>query len=142
MLAAGFIAAAEMKSGRATGNHKGFTLLEIVAVLLIIGVLASLALPKYMDLQNMARIRAAQGAIAEMKGRASLTYAKYLLENNGSSPSVDSLMAMISTDAGPDFLVGKIADGTNGIVFRVDKVQGVPLETSIAGTWILPTTAN
>ena len=34
------------------GNQRGFTLLEIIAVLVILGILAAVAVPKYIDLQE------------------------------------------------------------------------------------------
>ena len=60
-------------------NEKGFTLIEIIAVLVILGILSAVAVPKYMDLQNEARIKAGQAAIAEVKSRLSTGYGIYLL---------------------------------------------------------------
>ena len=33
-------------------NEEGFTLVEIIAVLVILGILAAVAIPKYFDLQS------------------------------------------------------------------------------------------
>jgi len=38
-------------------NQKGFTLMEIIAVLVILGILAAVAVPKYIDLQDESRKR-------------------------------------------------------------------------------------
>ncbi len=61
------------------GNQKGFTLIEIVAVLVVLGILAAVAVPKYIDLQDDARKRAMQGALAEGMSTMNMSYAKLLL---------------------------------------------------------------
>lgn len=60
-------------------NQKGFTLIEIIAVLVILGILAAVAVPKYLGMQKDAELAAAKGVVAELNGRASLAYAKQLI---------------------------------------------------------------
>jgi prepilin-type N-terminal cleavage/methylation domain-containing protein len=83
-------------------NQKGFTLIEIIAVLVILGILAAVAIPKYLSMADEARIKAAQGAIAEIKGRLSAAQAKYMMNSGGTPPTSLQLFTY--------------ATGTNGYV--------------------------
>lgn len=78
-------------------NQKGFTLIEIIAVLVILGILAAVAVPKYIDMAGEAKKAAAKGQVAEMKSVLNLAYAKLTLKNNGTAPTT---AADVITEAG------------------------------------------
>ena len=61
-------------------NDEGFTLLEIIAVIVIMSILAVVAVPKYFDLQDKARIRAFGTAESEVRGRVNSYFASQILD--------------------------------------------------------------
>jgi MSHA pilin protein MshA len=81
-----------MQSKSVLKNQKGFTLIEIIAVLVILGILAAIAIPKYLDLQNQANNRALAGALAEGLSTCSMQYARISL-SNGAAPDAATLAA-------------------------------------------------
>ena len=65
-----------MKKELIRNNQKGFTLIEIIAVLVILGILAAVAIPKYLDMREDSIRNAAMGAVSELNARERLALAK------------------------------------------------------------------
>lgn len=72
-----------MKGRNILKNQKGFTLIEIIAVLVILGILAAVAVPKYFAMANEAEAKAVQAVGAEVQARANLYFANQLIVGNG-----------------------------------------------------------
>ena len=60
-------------------KSSGFTLIELVVVIVILGILAATAAPKFMDLQKDARVSALNGLMGAMKSANSMVYSKAIL---------------------------------------------------------------
>jgi prepilin-type N-terminal cleavage/methylation domain-containing protein len=73
-------------------NKKGFTLIELMIVVAIIGILAAIAIPKFADLINKSKEGATKGALSSVRGALQVYYG----DNEGLFPT-DSLV-ILTTD--------------------------------------------
>jgi prepilin-type N-terminal cleavage/methylation domain-containing protein len=82
---------ATMREGismKARTNHQsGFTLLELISVVVILGILAAVVTPKYLDISTESVDNAAIGLLSELTSRAKMETAEYYVANIGSTPS-------------------------------------------------------
>lgn len=69
--------------------NKGFTLIELIIVIVILGVLAVTAAPKFLDIQTDAKASTVEGVLAAVKTNNTSVHAKALIRNqNGPTGSV------------------------------------------------------
>ena len=61
------------------GNNKGFTLIEIIMVIVILGILAATAIPKYYSIKDDAADATAHGITSGLRGAVSVLYSKNIV---------------------------------------------------------------
>ncbi len=84
---------------KSVNQAQGFTMLEIVTVLVLLGIISAVAVPKYFDMQGEAEKKAAKAALAEAQVRINAGYSKAVYAGK----SCEEAVAKVNT-------IKKIAD--------------------------------
>ncbi len=110
-------------------EQRGFTLIELIIVIVILGLLAALAIPKYISVQQQARIASINGLAGGLRGAVALARAQYMATGNMTATTVTMDGTAVACAAGTGIPTGAAA----GIGAAMQDLTG------FTGTYTTPT---
>jgi prepilin-type N-terminal cleavage/methylation domain-containing protein len=126
-----------MKNKSILRNQKGFTLIEMISVMVIMGVMSSVAVKKIDSITDTASSKALVVAVKELNVRESLVWSKLKISNEGYTTDED-LFAALDKDMGAKFKwnPGPTIDGGT-LYFESESIvlNRIHSTTSAAGKW-------
>ncbi len=122
---------------------KGFTLIELVVVITILGILAAFAIPRFANLETEARIAAVQGLGGSVRSAATLAHSLSLAQGLAPTDSVDmegttiTMVDYYPTEADIDDALVDITGFNNGDDGLFEKT-GAPTPATCSVTYVAP----
>jgi MSHA pilin protein MshA len=116
-------------------RHNGFTLIELVVVITILGILAAFAVPKFITLDSSARTAAIDGLAGSVRSAASLARGMSMASQNSTSVTMEGATVSLQfnyPDASSTGIIAAVNTTTSGTDFTI--TPGTSAATGTA-TW-------
>lgn len=111
-------------------------MIELVAIIVIFGIFASIAVPKYYDLTREAKNRAALQAVMEGKARLAINYARLFLEGGAPPDAVNLVNAVGAATSIGDYTLN--FSTVDSFTIRINASGKPGVEGANSALWLLP----
>ena len=102
-----------------TNNNKGFTLIELIMVIVILGILAAVAVPKFFDLTAQAQIKNKKAIVGNIKSGLQLFSANKIVTTGVKVyPKAPMKLSSILDEIPEDWSIAPGAAGTDSILYH------------------------
>ncbi len=113
-----------------TGSNKGFTILELIMVIAILGLLAAVAMPKFATLEQDARTASYDGVRAAFTAAIQIAQSKWLAEGGaGTTVALDGATVFVNTIGWPTL------DSANAVQDDATKLYALIMSGSVPPGW-------
>ncbi|GAB4548467.1 MAG: hypothetical protein Tsb0013_09070 [Phycisphaerales bacterium] len=113
----------------ATLRRRAFTLIELIAVIVVLAILSGVAIPKYLDYSARARSSALQGALGGVRSGIANFYANSAIEGTTAYPTLAEL-----TQVGTVMQEGIPTNPYNGLNTVIAASQAEATNRTVSGT--------